>query len=67
MQKYRAYLDKTINYGYAVGYESEGQIDQDAVRDRFKQMPESSLQSMADAGNVYALEELEHRKLSGSD
>jgi len=63
-QKYRAYLDKTINYGYADGYQSdqESHVDQEATRDRFKQMPDEALKQLAGAGNQLAVNELEHRK-----
>lgn len=62
-QKYRAYLDKTINHGYADGYQSETkQVDQEAVRKEFEQMPDGVIQTLADTGNTWAVKELKRRK-----
>lgn len=63
-QKYRAYLDKAINYGYADGYQSDSKqaVDHQAMAKEFAKMSDDILEMLADAGNQFAIDELALRK-----
>ena len=64
-QKYKAYLGQCIHKAWAEGWEpgnDQGkQIDKDAIRECFGNMSETDLKFLGDAGNRWAVEELEHR------
>ena len=42
-------------------------LDLEAVKAKFKHIPDTTLKQLADAGNTVAIEELKRRKQSGSD
>jgi len=64
--KFRAYLAKTIDNGWAEGFLPETAQDTgpdlDAVKNRFEQMPDGVIRLMADAGNKFALNEQASRE-----
>ena len=61
VQKFKAYLDKTIANGWGVGYQSEKIKGQEHDVEHFKKMPLKSLEMLAAAKNIYAIRELEKR------
>ena len=63
-QKFKAYLGKCIEFGWADGWEpyQESQIDQDVIRDRFRKMSDQDLKVLSGSGNQWAIRELENRK-----
>ena len=64
-QKFKAYLGKCIDNGWADGWEPDtdetSRLDLEAVKAKFKQIPDETLKPLADAGNKLAIEELERR------
>ncbi len=56
-QKFRAYLGKTIEHGWADGWEP----DQSAIKKEFENMPDAVLRMLSDAGNMFAIAELKTR------
>ncbi len=60
-------MGKTIDNGWADGWEPDnnqgGQIDKEAIYKKFRKMPGNDLKAFAETGNVWAIEELERRKL----
>jgi len=70
-QKFKAYLGKCIDHGWHDGWEPDtdetSRLDLEAVKAKFKQIPDTALKQLADAGNTVAIEELKRRKQSGSD
>lgn len=62
-QKFKAYLGKCIDNGWADGWEPDqgSQVDKDAIRKRFQKMPGKDLKVFAETGNVWAIEELKQR------
>jgi len=64
-QKFKAYLGKCIDLGWADGWEPDqvAQIDKKAIREKFRKMPDNDLNAFAETGNVWAIEEKERRKL----
>ena len=66
VQKFKAFLGKCIDNGWAVGWEPEQgtQVDKEVIRERFKRMSDKDLKLLADGGNgnVWAIEELKRRK-----
>ena len=61
-QKYKAYLSKCIEGGWAYGYESPKAYVAQDVKSKFSKMPIDTLTLMADAGNQFAVDELQRRK-----
>jgi len=72
-QNFKAYLGKCIDNGWQSGWEPESaqgdNVDKEATRERFQRMSDRDLKLLAGNGdgNVWAIEELERRKLSGFD
>jgi len=70
-QKFKAYLGKCIDHGWHNGWEPDtdetSRLDLEAVKAKFKHIPDTTLKQLADAGNTVAIEELKRRKQSGSD
>jgi len=72
-QKFKAYLGKCIDNGWADGWESDStqgnEIDKEAIRERFRRMSDKDLKFLAGdgTGNLWAVEELKHRGLWPSD
>lgn len=66
-QKFKAYLGKCIDNGWADGWEPDSdqgdQIDKEAIQEKFRKIPDNDLKVFAETGNVWAIEELECRKL----
>ena len=62
-QKYKAYLGKTIEGGWAYGYESAADKNQYIIANEFQKMDDTTLRAMAGAGNAWAVKELERRGL----
>ena len=60
-QKYRSYLGKTIDMGYAYGYKINGSADDPAITKSFEEMTDDTLKLMAGAGNTWASQELARR------
>jgi len=60
--KYKAYLGRCIEGGWAYGYQSEAAEELSTVKKSFEGMPEDVLKLMADAGNSFAMDELTRRK-----
>lgn len=60
-QKYKAYLGKTIEGGWAYGYESASNKNKDVIANEFKKIDDNTLRAMAGAGNAWAVKELERR------
>ena len=71
VQKFKAYLVKCIDNGWAEGWEPNqgNQIDKEATRERFRRMSDKDLKFLAGdgTGNLWAVEELKHRGLWPSD
>jgi len=67
-QKFKAYLGKCIDLGWAEGWEPDVEkVVNESIRQGFMAIPEKDLKFLADAGNRLAIEELKRRGLSGSD
>lgn len=64
-QKFKAYLGKCIDNGWADGWEPEqvAEIDKTVIRERFQKMQDKDLKTFAETGNVWAVEELKRRNL----
>jgi len=61
-QKYKAYLGKCIENNWHDGWTpDQGQVDQTAIVNEFRKMQDNVLQLMADAGNKFAVDELDSR------
>ncbi|MDD4275162.1 MAG: hypothetical protein PHG14_15710 [Desulfobacter postgatei] len=60
-QKFRAYLGKTIEHGWADGWEPDKAPDQSAIKNEFSKMPDAVLRMLASAGNQFAMAELKTR------
>lgn len=60
--KYKAYLGKTLDQGYADGWTPEEKADQEAIVNEFRKMDDTTIKLFADAGNQFAIEELRRRK-----
>lgn len=60
-QKFRAYLGKTIEHGWADGWEPDKAPDQSAIKKEFASMPDEVLRMLSDAGNMFAIAELKTR------
>ena len=71
VQKFKAYLGKCIDNGWAEGWEPNqgNQIDKEATKERFRRMSDKDLKFLAGdgTGNLWAVEELKHRGLWPSD
>jgi hypothetical protein len=71
VQKFKAYLGKCIDNGWAEGWEPDqgNQIDKEATKERFRRMSDKDLKFLAGdgTGNLWAVEELKHRGLWPSD
>lgn len=63
-QKFKAYLGKTIEGGWAYGYESASNKNQEVIVNEFRKMPDNVLEMLAGAGNSFAKDELERRRNS---
>lgn len=61
-QKFKAYLGKCIDLGWADGWEPEKQSDQTAIKNEFRKMTDDVLTMLAGAGNQFATDELARRK-----
>jgi len=60
--KYKAYLGKTIEGGWAYGYESASNKNKDVIANEFQKMDDNTLRAMAGAGNAWAVKELCRRE-----
>jgi hypothetical protein len=60
-QKFKAYLGKTIEHGWADGWEPDKAPDQSAIKKEFASMPDEVLRMLSDAGNMFAIAELKTR------
>lgn len=60
-QKFRAYLGKTIEHGWADGWEPDKAPDQSAIKKEFSYMPDAVLRMLSSAGNQFAMAELKTR------
>lgn len=71
VQKFKAYLGKCIDNGWAEGWEPDqgNQIDKEATKERFRRISDKDLKFLAGdgTGNLWAVEELKHRGLWPSD
>jgi len=64
-QKFKGYLGQCIDFGWAEAWEPGGVEyhgeDKEQIRARLRKVPDDGLKALADAGNQWAVEELEHR------
>ena len=66
VQKFKAFLGKCIDNHWHDGWEPDtdetSRLDLEAVKAKFKQIPDTTLKQLADVGNQLAIEELKRRK-----
>ena len=67
MQKFKAFLGKCIDNHWHDGWEPDtdetSRLDLEAVKAKFKQIPDTTLKQLAGVGNQLAIEELKRRNL----
>lgn len=61
VQKFKAYLGKTIENHWHDGFEPDKAPDQSAIKNEFSKMPDEVLRMLSDAGNKFASDELKKR------
>lgn len=63
VQKFKSYLGKCIDYGWADGFEQAHGPDKAAIEKEFENMPDEVLKMLSDAGNMFAIAELKKKRI----